>query len=164
MVLHYIRVLCRHPLEFLLCILLVATVVVTFSQVVTRYFLHVSLSWSEEVARFLFVWIATLGAAYGFKTKSHFAIVFLVNRFSSRLQKIVGALVVIAASIFLIVFVLESLYLILTITIDQRAPVTQMTMAVPHSAAPAGGTLMLYYLIRNWWSDLRGAHQPSEDL
>lgn len=164
MILHYIRVLCRHPLEFLLCVLLVATVVVTFSQVVTRYFLHLSLSWSEEVARFLFVWIATLGAAYGFKTKSHFAIVFLVNRFSSRLQKLVGTLVVIVASIFLIVFVLESLYLILTVTIDQRAPVTQMTMAVPHSAAPVGGTLMLYYLIKNWWSDLRGAHQPSEDL
>ena len=164
MILHYIKVLCRHPLEFLLCILLVATVVVTFSQVVTRYFLHLSLSWSEEVARFLFVWIATLGAAYGFKTKSHFAIVFLVNRFSSRLQKLVGTLVVIVASIFLIVFVLESLYLILTFTIDQRAPVTQMTMAVPHSAAPVGGTLMLYYLIKNWWSDLRGAHQPSEDL
>jgi len=138
--------------------------VVTFSQVVTRYFLHVSLSWSEEVARFLFVWIATLGAAYGFKTKSHFAIVFLVNRFSRRWQRIVGTLVAMAAAIFLIVFVLESLYLIIAISIDQRAPVTQMTMAVPHSAAPVGGTLMLYYLIKNWWSDLRGSHQTSEDL
>jgi len=116
------------------------------------------------VARFLFVWIATLCAAYGFKTKAHFAIVFLVNRFSRRWQRLVGTLVVIAAAIFLIVFVLESLYLIIAISIDQRAPVTQMTMAVPHSAAPVGGTLMLYYLIKNWWSDLRGSHQTSEDL
>jgi len=158
------RVICRHPLESALCLILVATVVVTFSQVITRYFLHISLSWSEEVARFLFVWIATLGAAYGFKTKSHFAIVFLVNRFSRRLQRLVGTLVVFIASIFLIVFVLEALYLILTTTIDQRAPVTQLTMAVPHSAAPVGGTLMLYYLIRNWWSELRSPHQTSEDL
>jgi len=164
MVIHHLKVICRHPLESVLCLLLVATVVVTFSQVVTRYFLHVSISWSEEVARFLFVWIATLGAAYGFKTKSHFAIVFLVNRFSRRLQKVVGTLVVITAAIFLIVFVLESLYLILAITIDQRAPVTQLTMAVPHSAAPVGGTLMLYYLIKNWWSDLRGSSQTAEDL
>lgn len=161
---HYMRVICRHPLESALCLILVATVVVTFSQVITRYFLHISLSWSEEVARFLFVWIATLGAAYGFKTKSHFAIVFLVNRFSRRLQRLVGTLVVFIASIFLIVFVLEALYLILTTTIDQRAPVTQLTMAVPHSAAPVGGTLMLYYLIRNWWSELRSPHQTSEDL
>lgn len=164
MVTQNLRVICRHPLESVLCLLLVATVVVTFSQVVTRYFLHVSISWSEEVARFLFVWIATLGAAYGFKTKAHFAIVFLVNRFSRRLQRLVGALVVFIASIFLIVFVLESLYLIIAITIDQRAPVTQMTMAVPHSAAPVGGTLMLYYLIKNWWSEFRGSHQTSEDL
>ena len=164
MVTQNLRVILKHPLETVLCLLLVATVVVTFSQVVTRYFLHVSLSWSEEVARFLFVWIATLGAAYGFKTKAHFAIVFLVNRFSRRLQRLVGALVVFIASIFLIVFVLESLYLIIAISIDQRAPVTQMTMAVPHSAAPVGGTLMLYYLIKNWWSDLRGSHQTSEDL
>lgn len=161
---YYMRIICRHPLESALCLLLVATVVVTFSQVTTRYFLHVSLSWSEEVARFLFVWIATLGAAYGFKTKSHFAIVFLVNRFSRRLQRLVGTLVVFIASIFLIVFVLESLYLILSTTIDQRAPVTQLTMAVPHSSAPVGGTLMLYYLIRNWWSELRSPHQTSEDL
>ena len=164
MVTQNLRVIFKHPLETVLCLLLVATVVVTFSQVVTRYFLHVSLSWSEEVARFLFVWIATLGAAYGFKTKAHFAIVFLVNRFSRRWQRLVGTLVVIAAAIFLIVFVLESLYLIIAISIDQRAPVTQMTMAVPHSAAPVGGTLMLYYLIKNWWSDLRGPHQTSEDL
>ena len=164
MVTQNLRVILKHPLETVLCLLLVATVVVTFSQVVTRYFLHVSLSWSEEVARFLFVWIATLGAAYGFKTKAHFAIVFLVNRFSRRWQRLVGTLVVIAAAIFLIVFVLESLYLIIAISIDQRAPVTQMTMAVPHSAAPVGGTLMLYYLIKNWWSDLRGSHQTSEDL
>jgi len=164
MVTQNLRVIFKHPLETVLCLLLVATVVVTFSQVVTRYFLHVSLSWSEEVARFLFVWIATLGAAYGFKTKAHFAIVFLVNRFSRRWQRLVGTLVVIAAAIFLIVFVLESLYLIIAISIDQRAPVTQMTMVVPHSAAPVGGTLMLYYLIKNWWSDLRGSHQTSEDL
>ncbi len=163
MVTQNLRVILKHPLETVLCLLLVATVVVTFSQVVTRYFLHVSISWSEEVARFLFVWIATLGAAYGFKTKSHFAVVFLVNRFSRRLQRLVGTLVVLIASIFLIVFVLESLYLIIAVTIDQRAPVTQMTMAVPHSAAPVGGTLMLYYLIRNWWSEFRGSDQTSED-
>lgn len=160
---HYLKVIYRHPLEFALCILLVATVVVTFSQVVTRYFLHVSLSWSEEVARFLFVWIASLGAAYGFKTKSHFAIVFLVNRFPSRLQKIVGTAVFFLAAAFLIVFVLEALYLILTTTIDQRAPVTQMTMAVPHSSAPVGGSLMLYYLMRNWWSELRSPHQTADE-
>ena len=161
---HYMRVIYRHPLESALCVLLVATVVVTFSQVVTRYFLHMSLSWSEEVARFLFVWIAMLGAAYGFKTRSHFAIVFLVNRFPRRLQRLVGTLVFFTASTFLAVFVLEALYLILTTTIGQRAPVTQMTMAVPHSSAPVGGTLMLYYLIRNWWSELRSPHQTSEDL
>jgi TRAP-type C4-dicarboxylate transport system permease small subunit len=30
-----------------------------------------------------------------------------------------------------------------------------MSMAVPYSSVVVGGTLMLYYVLRNWWSDIR---------
>jgi TRAP-type C4-dicarboxylate transport system permease small subunit len=37
----------------------------------------------------------------------------------------------------------------------QVAPSTQMSMAVPYSSAIVGGILMLYYVLRNWWFDIR---------
>ena len=76
-----LKVLYTHPLEAILCILLLTATIVAFTQVVFRYIIHYSLSWSEESARFIFMWITMLGAAYGFKTKSHFALLFVVNRF-----------------------------------------------------------------------------------
>jgi len=77
----------KHPLELLLCLLMAAIVIVTFSQVVFRYALEHSLSWSEETARFLFMWLTMLGAAYAFKLKSHFALEFLTKRFNEQWKK-----------------------------------------------------------------------------
>jgi TRAP-type transport system small permease protein len=44
-------------------ILLAAIVVVVLSQVVTRYLLHISISWPEELARYLLVWLMFIGGA-----------------------------------------------------------------------------------------------------
>lgn len=147
--------LIRHPLEVALCLLLIATVVVTFSQVVFRYVFHHPLSWSEELARFLFMWIASLGAAYGFKAKSHFAVVFVARRLGQRMQRVVSNLVVLVVSAFLIVFVVKSVQYILGATLHQTAPGTHMSMAFPHASAPVAGVLMLYYLIKNWRHESR---------
>ncbi len=67
------RTLVKYPLEIAVSAILVALVTVTFSQVVFRYLLHAPLAWSEELARFLLMWMASLSAAYAFKTRSHFA-------------------------------------------------------------------------------------------
>jgi len=62
---------------FLLC---VTMVVVIFLQVVSRYLLHVPLSWSEELGRYTFAWVVMLGAAVAVHRDSHFAMRVLVDR------------------------------------------------------------------------------------
>jgi TRAP-type C4-dicarboxylate transport system permease small subunit len=54
--------------------LFAALVVVVTLQVVTRFVLHFSVIWSEEVARFLFFWVVLLGAALGVRRRRHFVI------------------------------------------------------------------------------------------
>lgn len=148
------RPLWKQPLELSLCAILVAIVGVTFIQVLFRYIFRLSLAWSEELARYLFLWLAALASAYAFKTRSHFALRFLVDKFGKRLQKIIGAIVAVVVSLFLLIFTWKAAAFTFSMA-NQVAPSTQMSMAVPYSSAVVGGVLMLYYVLRNWWLDIR---------
>jgi len=142
----------RQPLELVLSLILVSIVGVTFIQVLFRYIFHLSLAWSEELARYLFLWLGALASAYAFKTKSHFALRFLVDRLGGKARDWIDTLVVFIVSAFLILFVWKSLVFSISMA-RQIAPSTKIPMAVPYSSAWVGGTLMLYYVLRNWRLD-----------
>src|SRR5882672_11361546 len=52
-------------------LLVVAEIVILFAGVVARYGLHRPLSWSDELASILFLWLAMLGAAVAFRRAEH---------------------------------------------------------------------------------------------
>lgn len=147
------RTLLKYPLEVAVSSILVALVTVTFSQVVFRYLLQAPLAWSEELARFLLMWMASLSAAYAFKTRSHFALKFVVDRFNPSLRRAVATFVTLLVVTFLAVFAYQSLKFTIEVR-NMAAPATQMSMAVPYSSALVGSVLMLYYVIVNWWQDM----------
>jgi len=60
-----------------LVIALAIMVIVIFTNVVMRYVFNSSLSWSEEFARYLFVWFSWLGVSAGVKDKEHLRVEFL---------------------------------------------------------------------------------------
>jgi TRAP-type C4-dicarboxylate transport system permease small subunit len=60
-----------------LMISLALMVIVIFSQVVMRYVFNHSLSWSEEFARYLFVWFSWMGVSAGLKDNEHLRVEFL---------------------------------------------------------------------------------------
>ena len=150
-----LRGLVRHPLEVAVCTILVALVAVTFSQVVFRYVLQASLSWSEELARFLLMWLAALSTAYAMKTGAHFALHFVVDRTPPAMRRLIGSTVALAAAAFLAVFAYQSLRFAIEVH-DMEAPATRMSMAIPYSSAFVGSTLTLYYVLVNWRRELRG--------
>ena len=56
------------------CVIFFVLVVATIIQVLCRYFLKVSVPWTEELARFAFIWATMLGASVLVKTKGHPAV------------------------------------------------------------------------------------------
>lgn len=60
-------------------ILVAAIVVLTFTQVILRFFFGNPQSWAEEVSRYLFVWITFLGVAIGFAKDTHIRLDALVG-------------------------------------------------------------------------------------
>lgn len=62
----------------------VAMVLVIFFQVIMRYVFHNSSSWSEELGKFIFVWISWLGILIGQKKNEHIKITLVVDRLPQR--------------------------------------------------------------------------------
>ena len=61
--------------ELYLCVFLMSFMtLVTFIQVVMRKVFNNSLSWSEELARYLFIWTIYIGISYGVKMDKHVAV------------------------------------------------------------------------------------------
>ena len=71
----------------ILATLLGLIVIIMFTQVLFRYAFNNSLSWTEEIAKFLFVWITFLGAAICFREKMHLGVDFLVQKVPLRFRK-----------------------------------------------------------------------------
>jgi len=62
--------------------LLIAITVVIGLQVFFRFIMSSSLSWSEEVSRYIFLWITFLGSEIALRKKEHISLDFLFNSFT----------------------------------------------------------------------------------
>jgi TRAP-type C4-dicarboxylate transport system permease small subunit len=132
-------------LETVAVILLVALLTaVTFAQVVTRYLLGDPLIWSEEAARYLFVWVSMIGAALALREGGHFGL-DLVIRPMPQLKPVLGPLVILVMVMFLVI--------LLKTGIDEtRLASMQFAMTFPmrmqwaYLALPVGAGLMLFHI------------------
>lgn len=81
--------------EKLIVVFLIGGIVVlVFSGALSRYVFSYSIAWSEELARFFFLWGALFGAAAACKYGQHGGIPLLVDKFPPALQRWVERLVI----------------------------------------------------------------------
>lgn len=66
---------------------LVTIVGVLFIQVVARFVFDEGLTWSEELARVLFIWVSWLGISLGQKKGEHIKVTMIVDRFTGKSQR-----------------------------------------------------------------------------
>lgn len=78
-----------HIEEILLVVCLLVMVVVIFLQVVMRYGFNSSLSWSEELARILFIWASWIGISFGQKKGEHIKITLVIDNLRGKARTIV---------------------------------------------------------------------------
>ena len=101
--------------EIILVAMFAVMVLVIFVQVIMRK-ANNSLVWSEELGKFLFVWISWLGISIGQRKGEHIKITMLVDRFPFRVAQIFNIL----SDIIVIVICAVTLYYGVTLVITQR--------------------------------------------
>jgi C4-dicarboxylate transporter DctQ subunit len=130
--------------EYAVCGFLAVMVVVVFLQVIFRFVIRSSLPWSEELARYIMVWITFLGASIGVKRKSHIGVEAVVTLLPERLRSWAAVFVHAVSCIFFAYMVIYG-RAILRVVGFQLSPAMEISMAIPYSAVFAGGVLMFLH-------------------
>ena len=137
----------KYSLEIALVFLLIAMTLTVFSQVIARYIFEAPLSWSEELARFILIWVSMLSAAYAFKTKSHFALTILVSKLPDKHQKITSFCIHIVVAIFFLIICYYSVIFVHSVN-GHIAPALQISMQIPYSSIiVASGLISIFSLL-----------------
>ena len=115
-------------------------IAVTFFQVVNRTVIKLNLSWPEEVARYMIVWMAFIASIVAFRKGAMISIDLL----SSRLNRLFRFIFLIFSNVVIIVFAVVVAYygfIIISsqLELGQLSPALSITMAVPYSAVPVWG-------------------------
>ena len=119
--------------------------------VLTRYALGGQAKWTEELARFLLVWIALLGGAVAFGTKGHLGVDYFVEKFhpeARRLMAVASHLIVLffAGAI----FVYGGSRLVSdALAMEQMTPALGWKMGHVYLALPIAGIFMLLFTLEN---------------
>ena len=71
-----------------------------FLQVILRYVFNSPMTWSEELARYLFIWCAFLGWIIASRRNSHLAMNFAIERLPQRVQAGIAAAIQLATLLF----------------------------------------------------------------
>ncbi|MEH7245462.1 TRAP transporter small permease [Neobacillus niacini] len=139
----------EHFEELLLGIFTVIMVIVTAAQVFMRFVLENSLTWSEELARYSFIWLVYLGISYGVKKQRHIKIdaVFLLLKDKGKIVlAIVGNLLFLAFAIFVLVYGYDIAMKLLTW--GQTSPALHIPVGLVYLAGPVGMGLTAIRLLQ----------------
>lgn len=129
-------------------IFFIIIVVASISQVFFRFVLDSPLVWSDELSRFLLLWMVFLGASVVSYRGAHLGVDFLYDYISEKLTVILKAVSIIVSLIFLIVLVISSLEL-LRVAGYTSSPALDIPMSYWRGSVVAGSILMILALIIN---------------
>ena len=93
----------HHLEEGFIALLLALMTVITFSQVVARYFFSTGFGWALELTTYLFAWLVLFGISYGIKVGAHIGIDVVVRQFPLHLRRIVGLIGVLCCCAYCII-------------------------------------------------------------
>jgi len=122
--------------------------VAIFLQVIFRYVLDDSLSSSEELARFMFIWSVAMGSAVALKGRAHIGVELLVERLPPGLAKPAKLLGSLVSLVFFAVLIWYGFDMTME-TMDQESAALSLPMGYVYLSMPLSGIVMFLCEINN---------------
>ena len=147
-----------------LCVgLFAALVLVVVWQVFTRQVLDAPSTWSEELAKYVFIWLGLFGAALVFGERGHIAVDALVQKLPERWQRwnaVFGQLVIGTFAVLVLVY---GGWQVSELAWNQSMPGLPLKVGWLYLALPLSGVLVLFYTVYHLVAVVRGAESAAAD-
>jgi len=149
--------------RFLILLMALIVLAVTW-QVFTRFIIKDPSSFTEELARFLLIWIGVLGASYALRTRSHLGIDLITERVGQRgkmiLQLFIYTIIILFATAVLIVGGIRLVEL--TFSLNQISAALGIKMGYVYTVLPLSGVLMVVYSLNFIWETITDSAPKTE--
>lgn len=141
-----------------IAILMAGMVINVVWQVVSRFVLGQPSSFTDELARYSMIWLATLGAAYGSGQKAHLALDLISNSLQGQRRRVLEIFIQLVILVFaLVVLVGGGGRLVwITLALGQTSAALQVKLGYVYLAVPVAGILIAYYAVMDLLVALRG--------
>ncbi|MDU1954850.1 MAG: TRAP transporter small permease [Peptoniphilus lacydonensis] len=120
-------------------------------QVFTRFVLNSSLSWTEELARYTFIWANMLGAILCTKNKSNATVSVVTDNLSVEKQVVLNKIVDVLSIIIGLILLFYGSKVAWAVR-TQLSPALRISMSFVYGAAPVFGALLIFYCIYDIYS------------
>jgi TRAP-type C4-dicarboxylate transport system permease small subunit len=138
-------------LEYFLAFLMALMLLSVCWQVLTRYVFASPSSFTDELARYLLIWIGTLGAAYTSGKRLHLAIDLLPSKLKGRskyrLLILINLLIILFALTTMVIGGSRLVYI--TYSLGQTSAAMQIPLAYVYTIIPISGAMIIFYKIRD---------------
>src|SRR5690554_4343858 len=120
-------------------------------QVASRYVFQSPSSFTDELSRYMLIWLGMLGAAYVAGKNDHLAIDILPQKLTGRAKvRLQVFILIIIVAFVLPVMILGGANLVyITFVLEQKSATLQIPLAYIYAIIPLSGLLVLYYQISN---------------
>jgi TRAP-type C4-dicarboxylate transport system permease small subunit len=122
----------------------------------------INLSWAQELATYMFVWMAKFGAALGVRTGIHVGVDVFVNRLTPAARKPVIVFALLCGALFTgVIGTLGAIY-VYELDPDEVSPELEWPSWIIYLAIPFGSYLMCFRFLQVMWRFLRTGYVPHQ--
>mgnify|MGYP004473478123 CR=1 FL=1 len=145
-----IRKIWDHLEENILIASYLVVIPILTAQVISRYVLGHSLSWSEELARYIFIWQIWLGSSYCVQKNRHIRIDIFTHKLPKGAKNVFETFVAIVSIAFLIFLTFKGIKIVQMVSrMCQTSAALKLPMSYIYACIPVSCILMMIRYIEH---------------
>jgi TRAP-type transport system small permease protein len=156
----FLNAYCR-ALEAVCALLMGSMVVLVFGNVGLRYFFSTGWLFSEEISRWMFVWMVFMGAVVVMRERGHMGTDMVIVRLPAWVQR-VGQMAVQITMLYITWLICTGSWNQVLVNRDTQAPVSGLSFSIYYFAGVLFAVSTLLILLHQFWGTVTGRISHTE--